>query len=227
MPTYQSTPAQKVIPMLTPGNPSYAFGSLNTLVPTTLMQVTNVALTSNVATLTVQVREGNIPAVGSLITVRGTSNSSGAFNVSNVALASVSITASTGIGTVTFALTHADVGSAAAAGQAFVPVPEVAESLVQGTKSQAFAIQNVLGKGYGISWAYTCPSVPSTISIQLEGAINDNDSEYTLIGVAQTTTSGYNEFFASVPELVNFVRLNPTVVTGGTLPTIVGKLLLS
>jgi hypothetical protein len=176
--------------------------------------------------LTVLVREGNIPAAGSLITVRGTSSTSGLFNVSNVALASVSINAATGAGTVTFALTHANVVSAPDAGQACVPVPEVGETLTQGTKSAAFAIQNVVGKGYGISWSYSCPSAPAAISIQLEGAISDNEAEYTLIGTAQTSTSGA-ETFATIPELVNFVRLNPTSVSGGTNPTIIGKFLKS
>ena len=213
------------VPLLQPGVPGYAFGSIDRSFPTTLLQITNVALTSNVATVTVLVRKGKIPIAGALISITGTSNASGAFNVSSVAISTVSIDASTGIGTITFTLTHADVVSAPAAGQGHVPVPEVPETLAV-QKSQAFAIQNAIGRGYGISWGYTCPSAPSTISIQLEGAENNNDSEFTLIGSALTTTTGYNETFAQVPNLVNFVRLRVTATTGGTSPTIVGKLLL-
>ncbi len=225
MPLYNADPNLNTpVKLIQPGVPAYAFGSLDTSFPTTLMQVTNVALTSNVATVTVQMREGKIPAVGSLITIHGTAAASGAFNVTNVAISTVTINASTGVGTITFALTHADVGSVADAGQAYVPVPEVGEVLAV-SKSQAFAIQNSIGRGYGLSWAYTCPSAPSTIAIQLEGAISNNDSEFTIIGTSQTTTSGYNEIFATVPELVNFVRLRVTATTGGSSPTIIGKIL--
>jgi len=213
------------VPLLQPGVPGYAFGSIDRSFPTTLLQITNVALTSNVATVTVLVRKGKVPVAGSSISITGTTNASGAFNVSGVTISAVSIDAVTGIGTITFALVHADVVSAAAAGQGYVPVPEVPEVLAV-QKSQAFAIQNAIGRGYGISWGYTCPSAPSAISVQLEGAENNNDSEFTLIGSAVTTTGGYNETFAQVPNLVNFVRLRVTSTSGGSSPTIIGKLLL-
>lgn len=228
MPPYITNPSgNNPVTCLTPGSPAYAFGSKPTNVPTTKMKVTNVALASNVATVTVTVIEGNIPVVGELISINGTSNTSGLFNVANKSITAVSISSSTGQGTITFALSHADVVSAADAGLAYVPVPETAETATSGTKSQAFAIQNTIGRGYGISWAYNFPSAPVSASIQLEGAINDVDGEYTLIGSAQTVVNAYTEIFATLPELVNFVRLNLTALSGGTNPTIVGKILLS
>lgn len=221
MPAYQASPAGNApVQLLLPNTPGYAYGS-KAAGPTCLLQITNVALTGNVATITVLVREGAIPIVGALITIKGTANAAGAFNITNSAITAVSIDSSTGIGTITFALTHADVVSAAASGQGYVPVPEVAETLAVG-KSKQFAIN-----GYGVSWAYTCPSAPDTLAIQLEGAINDIDAEYTLIGTSQTTTTGYNEIFATLPELVQFVRLHVTATSGGTLPTIIGKILNS
>src|ERR1700751_1566949 len=86
------------------GTPAYFYGSLDTHAQDTLMQVTNVALTSNVATLSVLVRPGNIPIVGNIISVKGTTNTSGLFNVTRAVLPGVTITAATGVGTVTFAL---------------------------------------------------------------------------------------------------------------------------
>ena len=127
MPNYPTNPLA-AIPLALPGTPVYAFGSFNDRVSPTKMGISNVALTTNVATLTVQVYEGNIPAVGSLITVQGTQNSAGLFNVVNVALTGVTINAITGAGTVTFALTHANVGSAADSGIAIVPQPFVGET---------------------------------------------------------------------------------------------------
>jgi|GEM_PF-2338487 len=227
MPPYQSTPpSQSAVKMLIPGIPSYAFGSYDQARPTRKMIVTSVAVATNVVTLGVILVEGYIPKVGDLITVVNTTTDSGGANVSNAALTAIMITATTGKGTVTYAATASDQTTTADSGMAYVPVPEVAEAL-SAQKSQAFAIQSTIGRGYGITWGYTCPSAPSTIAIQLEGAINNNDAEYTLIGSSETTTSGYNEFVAQLPNLVNFVRLNITATTGGTVPTIIGKILLA
>jgi hypothetical protein len=220
MPAYVSSPAPPPTSLLTSNVPGYSLGS-KANGPTTLLQVTRVSLTGNVATVTVQVREGNIPTTSGLITITGTQTASGAFNVTNKAITGVSIDPVTGQGTITFALSHADVSGTADAGQAYVPVPEIGEALTgSDQKGQAFAVS-----GYGISWAYTCPSAPSAISIQLEGAIDNVDSEFTIIGSAQTTTSGYNEFFATLPEFVRFARLHVTSSSGGTSPTIVGKVM--
>jgi len=213
------------VPLLQPGVPGYAFGSKDLTFPTTVLQITNVALTSNVATVNVTVRRGKVPAAGSSISITGTAAASGTFNVSSVTISTVSINSTTGIGTITFPLTHADVVSVADAGQGYVPIPEVPETLAA-QKSQAFAIQDAIGRGYGLTWAYSCPSAPAAISIQLEGAVNNSDSEFTLIGSAATTTTGYNEQVAQVPNLVNFVRVKVNSTSGGTLPTIIAKLLL-
>jgi hypothetical protein len=228
VPTYQFNPYQQNNPVILiptagvpgpPGPPAYAFGSKSLSVPSTRMLVTQSAVSSNVVTLTVKVVEGNIPLVNQTIFVYATANNSGAFNTSTGAtITAVNITASTGVGTVSYAVTTANLTATADVGYAIVPVVEVSEALSV-KKSQQFALS-----GYGVSWAYTCPSAPSTISIQLEGAINDSDSEYTIIGSAQTATSGYTEVFATLPENVNFVRLNITATTGGTSPTIIAKI---
>jgi hypothetical protein len=221
---YDNTPNSKV-QMLISGSPAYAFGS-QLPGPTCRMLITNDSCTSNVVTLSVTIVEGNIPLVGDLIYTYATVNSAGGINqTTGIAIASVAITAATGKGTITFPLTLANQGATADVGYALSTPGQTTEVCAVG-KSRAFAIQNTIGRGYGISWAYTCPSAPSTIAIQLEGAINDNDSEYTIIGASQTTAAGA-EVFASVPELVNFVRLHVTATTGGTSPTISAKILLS
>jgi hypothetical protein len=228
MPQYRTQPDTTNTPvqMLIPEQPAYAFGSKNISRPTVKMSVTSVAVATNVVTLGVTLMEGYIPAVGDLITVVNTATDSGGANVVNVALTAVTITALTGKGTVTYAATASDQAKTADVGMAYVAVPEVAEALTA-IKSRAFAIQNTIGRGYGITWAYDCPSAPSTLAIQLEGAVNDVDGEYTIIGASKTTTSGWVETVAQVPNLVNFVRLNITATTGGTVPTIIGKILLA
>jgi hypothetical protein len=228
MPPYITRPATTNTPvqMLIPGQPAYAFGSKNTSRPTVKMSVTSVAVATDVVTLGVTLMEGYVPAVGDLITVVNTTTDSGAANVANVALASVTITALTGKGTVTYAATASDQLTTADTGMAYVAVPEIPEAL-SAIASRAFAIQNTIGRGYGITWAYNCSSAPSTIAIQLEGAVNDVDGEYTIIGTSKTTASGWVETVAQVPNLVNFLRVNITATTGGTVPTIIAKILLA
>jgi hypothetical protein len=227
MPPYLFNLTQPV-PMAIPGNPIYALGS-EPANPPCRMLVSGVLLNSNVATLNVTIVEGAIPLVGDTLFVYATATASGAFNTSaGVTITGVSINSVTGVGTITYALTHANVGQTADAGYANTSPQEGTEALTSGQKSQAIAIQNVINRGsYGISWAYTFPSAPVSVSIQLEGAINNNDAEYTIIGQAQTTASGYNEIIATLPELVNFVRVHVTATSGGTNPTVTSKILVS
>jgi len=223
MTAYDNTP-QSVVEMLIPGRPSYAYGS-KAPGPTCRMIIDHDSVTTNVVTLTVTITDGNIPLVGDLIYVYATSNSAGALNqTTGIAISAVNITATTGKGTIQYPKTVGNQGNTVDTGYALSTPQETAEALTT-NKSRAFAIQNTLGRGYGVSWAFTYPSAPASGSIQLEGAINDVDSEYTIIGAANTTVSGYNEVFATVPELVNFVRLHVTAASGGTNPTVIGKIL--
>lgn len=226
MTAYDNTPNSQV-ELLVPGRPSYVYGS-KSLGPTCKMIIDHDSVSANVVTLNVTIVEGYIPLVGDLVYIYGTANNAGALNsTAGIAISGVSINAATGKGTITYPKTTGNLVNTADTGYALSVPQEIPEALVVG-KSKAVSLQNTLGGiGYGISWAYTCPSAPATIGIQLEGAINDNDSEYVLIGVSQTVVSGYNEIFATIPELVNFVRLHVTAATGGTNPTVVGKILKS
>lgn len=209
--------------MLLPGIVGYSFGSFNSDLPTTRMQVTNVALTSNVATLGVQMVEGNIPAVGSLISVRGTQKAGGAFNVSNIALTGVSIVALTGIGTVTFALTHADVTSTPDAGAADIPVPEVAEAMANSTGLQ-LTMQSASGlpnNSRDVEWTILTPSAPASFSAALQVADTDAEADYSTI---DTSTAVGSRQVAGVRA--NFIRIKLSSVVGGTLPTVIGKVLV-
>jgi hypothetical protein len=212
--------------MLYPGDVRYCYGSRPNNRPVVKAIVTSVAIASNVATLGITIAEGNIPAIGDLITVVNTATDSGAANVANVALTAVTISSLTGKGTVQYAATGSNQSTTPDIGMAYISPAEVAEALAV-SKSKVYAIQNTIGRGYGITWGYNCPSAPSTIAIQLEGAINNNDNEFTIIGTSQTVTNAYTEIIAQIPNLVNFIRQHVTATTGGSSPSIVGKLLLS
>ena len=121
MPTMNTSAFAPLPEVVLPGKPAYLYGSLATDTQDTLLQVTNVAATGGTATVSVYVRAGNIPVVGNLISIAGTQTSSGLFNVSSAPLTNVTINATTGIGTVQFALVGT-VGSVADSGQALVPI---------------------------------------------------------------------------------------------------------
>lgn len=77
--------------------------------------ITQVALTSNVATVIVTGWEGVFPVVGTPIAVHGTASVSGLFNVTGATVTAVSLD-QTGAGTISYALTGANLGTTADAG---------------------------------------------------------------------------------------------------------------
>ena len=206
---------------MTAGLPSYCAGSFAWGQSPGKFWVTGMTITGNVVTLSVRQYEGNVPAVGNLITVQGTTVGGAAPNVTRVAITAQTIVASSGVGSITYPATAANIAQTNDGGQATIDVAEVAENCgVQ--KLQQFVLDPV--GGYGLTWAYTCPTNPATLSIQLEAAINDNDAEYAIVGTASTAVAGATTI-GTVPELCRFVRLNETINTGGG--TIIAKILQS
>jgi hypothetical protein len=157
--------------------------------------------------------EGFAPAAGSLISVQGTTQGSGAFNVSNIALTAVSLDATTGVGTLQFVLAGTT-ASAADPGQAIVPVPEVGETLVNNQASQAFAIQSVAGaniSGRAVNWSSTFPTAPSGVTLTLQGAMFDVDAQYATLD-SSTSLSGSNRVIDGVNQ--RFLRVSVSGLTG-------------
>jgi hypothetical protein len=180
MPTYVNSPFSTA-QLAQKGVPCYLFGKYNYKQANTKMLVSNVALTSNVATLTVQITAGEVPIVGALISVAQTQSTAGLFNVNRVPLASVTIDATTGAGTVTFALTHADVVSAADTGSAIVEVPEIGETPAAVKSAACYISPSAMDAEVTITTAVTFSTVPTAITVKLQKAERDVDSEYTTI----------------------------------------------
>lgn len=229
MPAYINSPFS-VPQLVQKGVPCYLFGSYNFHQGLTLMYVSNVALTTNVATLTVQIYGGEVPKVGSLISVLQTQSTTGLFNVSRVPLTGVTINLVTGAGTVTFALTHANVTTAADTGSAIVEVPEVGDTLANGS-SVSCCIQAPEGDSqFTVPVAVTFPGgvLPTAVTVHLQVAIRDTDAEYTNCDATGTVVAG--GVYTSGP--VNQVtlqrgysyRLNVSGLTVGSATGIIGKL---
>jgi hypothetical protein len=193
---------------ITAGLPSYSFGSFPLGVQPARLAVTSVACTSNVITLGVKLLEGNIPTTANNITVTGTVAGGSAVNVTNTALTGVTITPSTGVGTITYALTLANLATTPDGGQVFVLATDIGE-----TTAVAKGLQFALAPdgGYGLTLAWACTA--ATVALQLEGSVDDVDAQYAIIGTSQTTLTG--SVVAQVPNNVRFVRVNTTAFTGG------------
>jgi hypothetical protein len=224
------------------GRPAYFYGSLAETQQDMLAQVTSVACASNVATIGITIMQGNVPTVGNLIWVQGTANASGGYNVAGVAIASVTtVSATAGTYTLTFPCTTANLSTAAAAGQAYVPVQEVAETVAANT-SMAIYVPSQEPMDLGnrtITVAVTFPTIQATTGaaiVKIYTAINNNGllpgaagSEWTLMGttgIVGTLASGA----ATVSGLTTFTApagrwfcLQTTSVTGAN--TIIAKML--
>jgi hypothetical protein len=200
---------------LTGGLPGYAAGSFPLGVSPARMYVKSVAVASNVVTLNVLMVEGNIPSTGAVATVTGITAAPAVVNVAAGALTGVTIAAATGLGTITYAATTPDLATVTDGGQVVIRGTDVAEAL-SAQKLQQFALDPA--GGYGVTMVWACPSAPASIALQMEGAVDDIDAQYAIIGTSQTATSG--SVIAQLPNDIRFVRANVTSAVGGTNPTL-------
>jgi hypothetical protein len=219
-----------------PGQPTYLFGTFNWDVSPSKMAVSNVALTSNVATLTVQLYEGPVPVVGQLVSVMQTQSTSGLFNVNRVALSGVTLDAN-GAGTITYALTHANVGSAADSGQAWADPYETPDALANGysipVSLQVQPAEQRMQRQ--IVTEVTFPSLPTTATVKLYGAMAPpykarfadlSQTVATVAGGVQTTSILTQISPASgILGAWNYLCFVVSSVSGGTNPTIIAKIL--
>jgi hypothetical protein len=191
MPAYNASPFAAPVRLLYPGVPEYLWGSWPSDVSPSKLYVTSVAIASNVATVGVKIYEGQIPAVGSLISIQGTQKGAGEFNVVNRALTAVTLDAN-GVGTLTFALAGADLGTTADAGIAIVPQPERPEAIAAGASVPVAASNNSFGGDLDRTVTAQCsfPTLPTAVTVELQGSLVDDDSQYTTLGAIATVTGG-------------------------------------
>jgi len=227
MPPYLTTPGQKVRALM-PGTPEYLYGSYAQDQATTKMWVSEVSLTSDVATLNVQVARGPIPAMGSLVTVRDTQTEGGEFNVTRAPLTAVSISIVGGqaVGTISYALSQTNVAATTDGGSAVVDTPEVPEAVAAGSSVPAFLAADRIAAGGALGAIVKFPVLPADAVVDLQWAIHDVDGEYVKGDTVATVANGEltvgNTQFAAVAP--GFYRFHLSGVTAGS-GTIVAKLL--
>lgn len=119
MPYYNAGTQSPLAIAVFPGSKTYLLG--NTQADGGVFNIVNVAITTNVATVTVTGFSGNLPVVGTLITIRGSQQQTGAFNVTAAPVTAVNLD-QTGAGTISFALTGANLATTADTGTlSFLP----------------------------------------------------------------------------------------------------------
>lgn len=225
MPAYTNSPFSNPI-LAMKGVPVYLFGSFDPRVGNTKAYLTNSALTSNVATVTVQITDGPMPVVGGLISIINSTAGSAALNVSRAVITGVTISSATGAGTITFALTNADIASVADAGTVIIEPSEVGEALAEGA-SIACVIQAPEGDSqFTVPIAVTFPIMPTAVTVTLQKALKNLDAEYTNTScVVQVAGSAFvsGPVVEAALERGYCYRLLVSGLTGSS-KTIVGKL---
>jgi hypothetical protein len=230
MPQYQSTPFKPQPELLVAGRPSYVWGSYNDRTGPTQGNVISNSSVGTLATLTFLVTAGNIPTVGSLITVVGCARSAN-FNVTNATVLSVSTTdqGASGVVTVTYNVTTTTIGTGVDGGQVIIPQPEIGEALVNGASVPVAKVFNnaIVDQSEIITVAVSFPIIPKAATIILQEALVDLDSEYSNIAVvatvANSTIGGSVVVPTSIQVAGRFYRLWNEGVVG--IGTIVGKIL--
>lgn len=251
MPFYITSPFKPTPKLMVQGTPQYLFGSLETRTVPTSGWIQSDSAATTTATVVFLVTAGNVPIAGSYVTIVGSANSAGVFNVTNALILTVSMSATVpGLATITFAITSTTQASMPDSGYVLIPQTEVGDTLTT-TAASVAVVSPVSGPnsvGKSLSCTINLPAsnavVASTLSgvtVVLQGANLDLDGEYQTVGTigtglaAGTVTSWQSgQGVPTAPsdalsvgnvDLVNFrfYRLNATVETGSG--PIVGKML--
>jgi hypothetical protein len=235
MPAYILSPFKPSPVALYAGTPVYLWGSYNDKTGPTLGTVLSDSGNGTTSTVTFQITSGNIPLVGALITIIGTGNDGGAYNVTNATILSVSTTTS-GACTVTFANTATST-SAPDSGFVQIPQPEVAEvvpvplsAVTESSAPCAIAFQNAQSnQGRGLTAVVSNPTPMASGTITLQQAVQDIDSEYADVATVATVSAGVliGGQITIQEVLGRFYRfhLSGYAQSGTTTATLVGKIL--
>lgn len=222
MTAYNTSPFGPPPVLMVGGRTEWLYGNQDDRTSPTEIQISSVAITSNVATVVGTVVSGKAPVVGSLVSIQGTTTGSGEFNVTNVALASATTNATTGVTTITFALTGSNVSTTADSGFALVATPITYDTLANGSSKQAASAEN--DPSTSDERAYFAQvffgSIPTTATVTLQGSLMDQDSAYQTLGTVATVVGGAVTLNAANFSNANykFLRFNVSGLTGsGTI----------
>jgi hypothetical protein len=204
------------------GRTEFLYGGFADTVSPTQISINSVAITANVATVIGTVISGNMPAVGSFVSIQGTKTSAGVFNVTNVALATVIPVPLTGAIFITFPLVNANIGTTTDAGFAIVPQPITFDTLANGSSRQAASAENDPSESDERSYMVQVffGTLPTAATVTLQASLVDQDSAYQTVATVATVTGSVATLNAAVYANANFkfLRFNVSGLSGtGTI----------
>lgn len=219
MPAYLNSPFQNP-KLLMKGVPVYLFGTFDTKVGNSHGFVNNVAITTNVATVTVTLLTGPRPTVGEYISIIGSTQGAGEFNVQRAVITGATWTDATGSGAITFALTGANLGTTTDSGTVIIEPAEVPETLTNNSFSQACVVAAPDGDSqFTVPIAVTFGTIPTAATVTLQTAIKNLNAEYTnTTTVVTVATSAYTAgpVVQATLQRGYCYRFAVTGLTGGT-----------
>lgn len=194
---YITSPFKPMPRLLVPGTPEYVFGSFNDKTGPTLGTILSDSGTGSTSTVMFQIQSGNIPITDTLVTIVGSANAAGAYNVTNVIVLSVTQvdTPDDGVYTITFSGSGNSVKTADS-GQLVIQQREIGDALTSANGASVpvtcgAAGPNSNGKSLSVTVKLPAattanPSTLSTVTVTVQGANLDLDSEYNDIGTVGT-----------------------------------------
>ena len=234
MSAYITSPFKPSPVLLVPGSPTYLWGSWNDKTGPTQGVVLQSLGIATVGEIVVKILSGNIPVVGALITVVGVSASAN-FNVTNVAITAVDKyphgnNPDNGMYAIAYTITSTSSPMQSDAGQFIIPQPEVAEALVASAKSSPASMpygNATYNQNQGLTAVVSFPSIPTSIIVYLQQAVQDMDSEYADVATVVTVAGGVVTVGGQItvdPTLGRFFRFRNSDVVG--TGSIIAKLLM-
>jgi len=203
MSLYVKSPFKNSPALMVQGSMSYLFGTWSDKVGPTLGTVLSDSGNGATSTVKFLITSGNVPVVDSLVTIVGTANAAGAYNVTNASI--LSVTALTNPDAGVYSITFSGTGNSASAtdsGQLIIPQPEIGDVLTVGIVAalpassapvvSPVAGPNSVGKSLSATVKFPANTVanPSTLSgvtVVIQGSNTDFDTDYNTIGTVTTT----------------------------------------
>jgi hypothetical protein len=206
MSQYVTSPYKQPVQQLIQGKPEYVYGGYNDKTVDAQGYIISDSGTGSVSTVVYQQTQGNLPIPGSLVTIIGSANAAGAYNVTNVVLTAVSAN-DYGVVTISFAGSGSS-ASAPDSGQVRVPVIEIGDNLTAALVSalpySSVPVAAVVGAtvvGRATSATVTFPAnstaFPSTltgVTVNIQAANFDRDDHFNTIGVLTAAGSAGNSY---------------------------------
>jgi hypothetical protein len=216
---YITSPFKPMPALNVSGTPTYLLGSYNDKASPTFGYVVSDSAVTTTGTVTFRITSGNVPFVGALISVVGTANASGNFNVTNATILTVTCT-DAGICTVTYAITSSTVALGTAdGGQVQVPQPELGETLVNGSSvpvAMTFQGSHSNQEKDIVAIVSFPGGLPTTALVTLQSAIIDLDSEYADVATVTSVAGGVQSGgqISIDQQAARFYRFHTSTVAG-------------